>query len=60
MTLGVPRAHARRRCRATIFIVVFPLTFASSAFVPTETHAELAAGFAEHQPMTLVINAVRA
>ena len=42
-----------------IFVAVFPLTFASSAFVPTNTMPSWLQAFAERQPMTLVINAVR-
>lgn len=42
-----------------IFMTVFPLTFASSAFVPTNTMPDWLRVFAEHQPMTLVINTVR-
>jgi ABC-type multidrug transport system permease subunit len=42
-----------------MFIAIFPLTFASSAFVPTSTMPSWLRLFAEHQPMTLVINAVR-
>lgn len=42
-----------------IFMTVFPLTFASSAFVPTESMPDWLRVFAENQPMTLVINAVR-
>lgn len=42
-----------------IFMVVFPLTFASSAFVPTDTMPDWLEVFAEAQPMTLVTNAVR-
>ena len=42
-----------------IFMTIFPLTFASSAFVPTETMPAWLRVFAENQPMTLVINAVR-
>ncbi|MDQ2853531.1 MAG: ABC transporter permease [Chloroflexota bacterium] len=42
-----------------IFMTVFPLTFASSAFVPTDTMPTWLRVFAEHQPLTLVINAVR-
>lgn len=41
------------------FAVVFPLTFVSSAFVPTDTMPEWPAGFADRQPMTLVTDAVR-
>jgi ABC-2 type transport system permease protein/oleandomycin transport system permease protein len=42
-----------------IFVTVFPLTFASSAFVPTNTMPSWLRAFAEHQPMTLIIDAVR-
>lgn len=42
-----------------IFMTVFPLTFASSAFVPTDTMPDWLRVFAEHQPLTLVINTVR-
>jgi ABC transporter DrrB family efflux protein len=42
-----------------IFAVVFPLTFVSSAFVPTDTMPDWLEWFAERQPMTLVTDAVR-
>jgi ABC transporter DrrB family efflux protein len=42
-----------------IFAVVFPLTFVSSAFVPTETMPDWLEWFANRQPMTLVTDAVR-
>lgn len=42
------------------FIIIFPLTFASSAFVPTEGMNEYLKAFAENQPITQVIEAVRA
>jgi ABC transporter DrrB family efflux protein len=42
-----------------IFAVVFPLTFVSSAFVPTDTMPDWLEWFAERQPMTLVTNTVR-
>jgi ABC transporter DrrB family efflux protein len=42
-----------------IFMAVFPLTFASSAFVPTDTMPSWLRAFAEHQPMTYAINSVR-
>jgi len=41
------------------FIWLFPLTFASSAFVPTQSMPAWLRTFAEHQPVTLIINAVR-
>ena len=40
-------------------IWLFPLTFASSAFVPTSSMPDWLRTFAEHQPATLIINAVR-
>ncbi len=42
------------------FIWLFPLTFASSAFVPTDTMPGWLQAFAENQPFTIVVNAVRA
>jgi ABC-2 type transport system permease protein len=43
----------------TGFIVIFPLTFVSSAFVPTDTMPEVLRFFAENQPLTHVIEAIR-
>jgi ABC-2 type transport system permease protein len=43
----------------TGFIVIFPLTFVSSAFVPTETMPPALRFFAENQPLTHVIEALR-
>lgn len=42
------------------FVLIFPLTFISSAFVPTDTMPAVLEKFAENQPLTHVINAVRA
>lgn len=42
------------------FVIIFPLTFISSAFVPTETMPSLLRAFAENQPVTLVIDSIRA
>lgn len=42
------------------FVTVFPLTFASSAFVEPENMAEGLRAFAENQPLTQVIGAIRA
>jgi ABC transporter DrrB family efflux protein len=41
------------------FIWLFPLTFASSAFVPTASMPGWLRSFAEHQPVSLIVNAVR-
>ena len=42
------------------FVIIFPLTFASSAFVPTEGMNQYLKVFAENQPISQVIEAVRA
>lgn len=42
------------------FLLVFPLTFASSAFVPAEGMNSVLRAFAENQPITHIIEAVRA
>lgn len=42
------------------FVFIFPLTFISSAFVPTNTMPHVLRVFAENQPLTHVINAMRA
>lgn len=42
------------------FVLVFPLTFASSAFVPVDGMPAVLRAFAENQPVTLVIDAIRA
>ncbi|MBI5357731.1 ABC transporter permease [Candidatus Saccharibacteria bacterium] len=41
------------------FIIIFPLTFISSAFVPTETMPSALRAFAENQPITHVIDTMR-
>jgi ABC-2 type transport system permease protein len=42
------------------FVAIFPLTFASSAFVPTDGMPTPLRIFAENQPVTQVIEAIRA
>jgi ABC-2 type transport system permease protein len=42
------------------FVVIFPLTFISSAFVPTETMPSALRAFADNQPLTHVIDTMRA
>ncbi|MEK6908651.1 MAG: ABC transporter permease [Nanoarchaeota archaeon] len=42
------------------FVIIMPLTFASSAFVPTEGMPGVVRWFAENQPFTKVIEAMRA
>jgi ABC-2 type transport system permease protein/oleandomycin transport system permease protein len=40
-------------------MVIFPLTFASSAFVPTSSMPGWLRAFADHQPVSLIVNATR-
>jgi ABC-2 type transport system permease protein len=42
------------------FIIVFPLTFASTAFVPADSMNKYLKAFAENQPITQIVEAVRA
>ncbi|MFO0971671.1 MAG: ABC transporter permease [Candidatus Saccharimonadales bacterium] len=42
------------------FVLIFPLTFASSAFTPTEGMGKYLKAFAENQPITHIIESVRA
>jgi ABC transporter DrrB family efflux protein len=44
---------------AATFPIIFPLTFASTAFVPVETMPTWLQGFAMHQPVSVVVNAAR-
>lgn len=41
------------------FVLIFPLTFVSSAFVPTHTMPSWLRAFAENQPLTHVIDTMR-
>lgn len=41
------------------FVVIFPLTFASSAFVDPSTMSSWLRAFAENQPVTHMVNAIR-
>lgn len=41
------------------FVWIFPLVFASSVFVPVQTMPEWLQKFAENQPVTHIVNAVR-
>lgn len=41
------------------FLPIFPLVFASSVFLPTQTMPEWLRAFADHQPITVVANAIR-
>jgi len=45
--------------QAAIFLPVFPLVFASSVFVPTQTMPNWLRAFADHQPVTVTVDALR-
>ena len=60
--LRVPRADASspEAAQSLGFIVIFPLTFASSAFVPTDSMPDWLQTFADVNPFTTVVDAMRA
>jgi ABC-2 type transport system permease protein/oleandomycin transport system permease protein len=45
--------------QAAAFPLIFPFVFASSAFVPTQTMPSWLAAFANHQPVSFTVDAVR-
>ncbi len=45
--------------QSAAFLPIFPLVFASSVFLPTETMPAWLRAFADHQPLTVVTNAMR-
>jgi ABC transporter DrrB family efflux protein len=45
--------------QSAVFLPVFPLVFASSVFVPTDTMPAWLQGFALNQPITVTVNALR-
>ena len=45
--------------QAAIYMVVFPMTLTSSVFLPTQTMPGWLQAFAEHQPITIIANALR-
>jgi ABC transporter DrrB family efflux protein len=57
MGLIAPNAES---VQAIGFMAIFPLTFASSAFVPTSTMPGWLRAFTDHQPVTAIVNATRA
>jgi len=42
-----------------VFLPIFPLVFASSVFLPTQTMPDWLRVFADNQPLTVVTNAMR-
>ena len=53
-------ASSPESAQAVGFIAIFPLTFASSAFVPVETMPDWLQVFAENNPFTTVVDGARA
>ena len=45
--------------QAAIYLVVFPITLTSSVFLPTQTMPGWLQAFAQHQPITIIANALR-
>jgi ABC transporter DrrB family efflux protein len=57
-TLGLAIRNAEA-IQAAVYMVVFPLTLISSVFLPTHTMPGWLQAFADHQPITVVANALR-
>jgi ABC-2 type transport system permease protein len=53
-------ARNAETAQAISFPMLFPLTFASSAFVPVESMPGWLQAFAQHQPVSVVVDATRA
>jgi ABC-type multidrug transport system permease subunit len=45
--------------QSAVFLPIFPLVFASSVFLPTQTMPAWLRVFADNQPLTVVTNAMR-
>jgi ABC-2 type transport system permease protein len=57
ITLGLFAGNAQ--AAQGLALLVFPLTFVSSAYVPVESMPGWLQAFAEHQPITVMVDAVR-
>ena len=53
------RAPSAEAAQLMTFPVLFPLTFLSTAFVPLQSLPPFLQGFAQHQPVSVCVNAVR-
>lgn len=53
------RSTSAEEAQSIAFPILLPLTFASSAFVPVNSMPSWLQVFAEHQPVTIVVNACR-
>jgi ABC-2 type transport system permease protein len=58
ITLGMMAGNAQ--AGQGFALLIFPLTFVSSAYVPVESMPGWLQAFAEHQPITVIADAVRA
>jgi ABC transporter DrrB family efflux protein len=58
ITMGLVAGNAQ--AAQGMSLLVFPLTFVSSAYVPVESMPGWLQAFAEHQPVTVMVDAVRA
>lgn len=56
--VGMSASNAEA-AQAMSFPIIAPLVFASSAFVPVDTMPGWLQGFAEHQPVSVTVNAAR-
>lgn len=57
-TLGL-LAKNPEAAQSGVLLPIFPLVFASSVFLPTDTMPSWLQAFADHQPITKVVNAAR-
>jgi ABC-2 type transport system permease protein len=58
LSLGLIAGNAQ--AAQGLAFLVFPLTFVSSAYVPVDSMPGWLQGFAEHQPITMMVDSVRA
>ena len=57
-TIGL-KVRTPEAAQSAIFLPIFPLVFASSVFLPTQTMPEWLRSFADNQPITIIANALR-
>ena len=53
-------ARSQRAVQGIVFMTLFPLTFASNAFVPTESMPSWLAAFANANPLSHLVKSLRA
>ena len=57
-TIGL-KVRTPEAAQSAVFLPIFPLVFASSVFLPTQTMPEWLRAFADNQPITIISNALR-